>query len=93
MDNLIKRVSERTGVSYDKCQEIIDTTIDEMGWPEIGEYNKEFRRGQMYDDAGGFIMRAIGRLFGARHKYDELTNYKKSMKTMINFGNRNEKLN
>ena len=80
---LFERVSKRTGVSPEICQEIIDATIDEMGWPEIDAYNKEWRRGQQYDDVGGYFMRCIGRLFGARHKYDELPCYKEAMKAMI----------
>ena len=80
---LMEKVATQTGLTVNQVQEVADCLVDNMGWDEIDAYNAEFRRGQIYDDAGGFFMRCIGRLIGARHRYDELTNYKKSVRKMM----------
>src|SRR5690606_27629603 len=42
-----------------------EQAIERMGWPEIHAFRAELQRGQsVYEDAGGFFLRAIRRLFG-----------------------------
>lgn len=43
----------------------VEQAVDRMGWPEINAFNEERRKGQsIYEDAGGFVMRCMRRLFG-----------------------------
>jgi len=80
------RVAERTGQPPALVQQILDAAVEEMGWPEIEAYYAEFRKGQVYDDAGGYILRCIGRLFGARTRHDELENHRRSARGLIAVG-------
>ena len=39
--------------------------IEKMGWREINAFHEELRRGQsVYEDAGGFFLRRVRKLFG-----------------------------
>jgi len=41
--------------------------LDRIGWPEIRAFQAELARGQdIYEDAGGFMLRAIKALFGVK---------------------------
>jgi hypothetical protein len=43
----------------------LERAIDRMGWREIDAFHAELRKGQdVYEDAGGYFMRAIRALFG-----------------------------
>jgi len=62
---------------------VLERAIDRMGWAEIDAFNAEFRRGQdIYEDAGGFFIRAIKRLFGLPGR-DQVTTYKDAMRAMV----------
>lgn len=46
-------------------EQACEARVDAMGWPEINAFQDELRRGQgVREDAGGFMLRAIKRLFG-----------------------------
>ena len=78
------RVSERVHLPPSVVQSVLNVAIDEMGWPEIDAFNKEVRRGQdICEDAGGFWLRCIGRLFGVKSPQDEVKTYRSAMNSMI----------
>jgi hypothetical protein len=55
-------------------QFILEKAIDRMGWEEINAFNEQLARGQgVYEDAGGFFLRAIKYLFGIKPKITVLT--------------------
>jgi hypothetical protein len=55
-----------------------------MGWPEIHAFRDELRRGQdVFEDAGGFWMRAIRRLFGLPSPYSEVETYQQAARRMV----------
>lgn len=77
------RVSERVALPPSVVQSVINIAIDEMGWEEIGAYNKEMKRHQQInEDAGGFILRCIGALLGAKPR-DNLLSYKEALTVMV----------
>ena len=46
-------------------QQACERAIDRMGWKEIDAFHAELKRGQdMREDAGGYMLRCIRRLFG-----------------------------
>lgn len=64
---------------YDAAEQ----AVDRMGWPEIHAFNEERAKGQsVYEDAGGFVMRCIGRLFGVKPR-DEVVSYQDAARAMI----------
>lgn len=77
--SLHARVAIKCKVSKSIVAEIASELIHEMGWPEIDEFHKEMRKGQLYDDAGGYFLRGIGKLIGKPSRYDELTRAKRAM--------------
>lgn len=82
--SLYARVSYRTGHSKGKLDEITAAFVDEMGWDEVKAFNAEIRRGQLYDDAGGYLVRCIGKLFGARGRFDQLSNHRRRLANVFN---------
>ena len=64
-------------------QYAINRAIARMGWPEIEAFQKELHKGQdIYEDAGGYFMRAIRATFGVRRK-DPVTNYQDAARALI----------
>ncbi len=62
---------------------VLEAALDRMGWPEIHNFQAELRRGQdVYEDAGGYFMRAIKRLFGLPGP-DEVITYKAAARAML----------
>ncbi|WP_435008076.1 hypothetical protein P12x_005346 [Tundrisphaera lichenicola] len=80
---LCARVGRECGVSKGVVDGIVTALIAEMGWEQINAFHRELRRGQVEDDAGGFILRAIGKLMGARGRYDHLEPYKNGLLAMF----------
>lgn len=67
-------------------REILERAIARMGWPEIHAFQDEMRKGQgVREDAGGFIMRGLRRLFGLPQKDEdrEILTYQRAAKAMI----------
>lgn len=65
-------------------REILEAAIDRMGWPEIRAFKEELRRGQdVFEDAGGFMMRAIRRIFGLPSPYSEVVTYQQAARAMV----------
>lgn len=63
---------------------LLEEAVDRMGWPEIHAFQNELRRGQdIREDAGGFMMRAIRRLFGLPSPFNEVETYRQAMAKMI----------
>lgn len=61
----------------------LEQAIDRMGWPEIDAFFVELRKGQgVYEDGGGYFIRAIKRLFGLKPVDDVLT-YKEAAKKLL----------
>jgi hypothetical protein len=62
----------------------IEAAIDRMGWPEINAFQAELKRGQdIREDAGGFMMRAIRRLFGFPPPLTEVETYQGAARKMV----------
>lgn len=80
---LFARVARECGVSKGVVDGIATALIAEMGWEQINAFHRELRRGQAEDDAGGYMLRAIGKLIGARGRYDHLELYKRGVKAMF----------
>lgn len=57
--------------------------LDAMGWPEIEAYHEELRRGQGRDDAGGYMLRAIARLFGIERGYNPQVTYEQAARAAL----------
>ncbi len=77
---------------YEESEEIwlhdathaLEAAINSMGWPDINAYHAELRRGQSIDeDAGGFMMRAIRRLFGLAQKPDPVVTYQQAARALL----------
>lgn len=61
----------------------VERAIDRMGWAEIHAFQAELRRGQdIYEDAGGFMLRAIKALFGVK-RADPITTYQDAARAML----------
>jgi len=61
----VARMLKQNGYALGTEEDILNAAIDRMGWPQIQAFQAELRRGQdIREDAGGFILRAIKRLFG-----------------------------
>lgn len=76
------RVGRRCNMSAGKVEEVVNALIEEMGWEEIDRFNAEFRVGQAEDDAGSYMLRCIGKLFGATGRYDHLKQHKRAAKAL-----------
>ena len=60
-----------------------ERAIERMGWPEIHAFNAELHRGQsIYEDAGGFMLRAIRRLFGLAAR-DDVVTYQEAVRALV----------
>lgn len=44
----------------------VERAISRMGWHEIRAYEDEWLKGQQDDDAGGYFLRCLSRLFGVK---------------------------
>lgn len=71
--------------------ELLEAAIDRMGWDEIHAFNAELCKGQsIYEDAGGFMLRAIRRLFGLKHDRDEVVTYQEAARALIESAKKRE---
>jgi len=73
-------VSYDTGISKKQIDNVVTALVKRMGWEQVKAFQHEMARGQLYEDAGGYFTRAIGKLFGARGRYDELDICKRAAK-------------
>lgn len=65
-------------------QQTIAAAIDRIGWPEIHRFQDELRKGQSYDeDAGGFMLRAIARLFRIRRRRDPVVTHQDAARALF----------
>lgn len=68
----------------DEAATTLERAVDRMGWPEINAFREELRKGQDYrEDAGGYMMRAIRRLFGLPPPLTEVETYQQAARAMI----------
>lgn len=69
----------------DAERQALERAIDRMGWPEIHAFTDERRKGQsIYEDAGGYLMRCLRRLFGLPTPDEEVISYQRAARAMIN---------
>jgi len=55
---------------------------DDLGWPDINRFNAELSKGQsVYEDAGGYFVRAIMALFGK--KADPVLSYRAAATALL----------
>lgn len=60
-----------------------ERAIARMGWAEIDAFHAELRRGQsIYEDAGGYFLRAIRRLFGLPAR-DVVVTYQEAARALL----------
>ncbi len=65
-------------------EDILRAAVWRMGWPEINAYHDELNKGQdVREDAGGYFMRAIGRLFGVKPQRDVVTTHQDAAMAML----------
>ena len=63
--------------------DLLERAIDRMGWPEIHAFQQECRRGQdVYEDAGGYMIRCIKTLFGIKPR-DPVQTYQDAARAMV----------
>jgi hypothetical protein len=58
----------------------LERAIDRMGWAEINAFNERAYQ-DVYEDAGGFLLRKIKRLFGIRR--DPVLTYQDAARAMV----------
>ena len=64
-------------------REVLCRALDKMGWDEIRAFQEELNKGQsIYEDAGGYFMRAIKRLFGIVPR-EEVVTYQQAAQKLI----------
>jgi len=62
---------------------LLERAIDRIGWDEINAYHAELRKGQdIYEDGGGFFLRAIKALFGFS-KPDPVLTYQAAARALV----------
>lgn len=55
---------------------------DQLGWDDINRFNAELHKGQsVYEDAGGYFIRAIAALFGK--KPDPVVSYQEAARALL----------
>lgn len=70
-------------VADEQIDAAIEQRIERLGWAEINAFHNALRRGQdVYEDAGGFMLRAIKALFGIRR--DPVLAYKAALAALTN---------
>lgn len=71
--------SDGNGIT-DEEAEIVERVIDRMGWPEIHAFQERMSQ-DVYEDAGGFMLRRIKRLFGIRR--DPILTHQEACRAML----------
>jgi hypothetical protein len=63
----------------------IEEAIDRMGWVEINAFRTELHKGQdIYEDAGGYFIRAIKALFGLGYRHrDPIVTYQDAARALM----------
>lgn len=62
----------------------LEAAVAHMGWPEIRAFMAERGKGQsVFEDAGGYLMRCIRRLFGLPELDEEVISYQRAVSAMI----------
>lgn len=79
--SLHARVARRCRVTTGTVEAVANALVDEMGWDEIDAFNRDFGQ-SVNEDAGGYLLRKIGRLIGAKPKH-EITTYKEAFAAML----------
>jgi hypothetical protein len=66
----------------------IEEAIDRMGWVEINAFRTELHKGQdIYEDAGGYFIRAIKTLFGLGYRHrDPVVTYQDAARALMREG-------
>lgn len=84
MERLKREVEFWTASANAHEEDVLRKAVWRMGWPEIKAFQDELSKGQdVREDAGGYFMRAIGRLFGVKPERDEVTTYQDAAMAII----------
>ncbi len=63
---------------------VLERAIEAMGWPQIRAFEEELARGQdVCEDAGGFMLRAVRRLFGLPSPKASVLTYQAAARAMV----------
>ena len=82
--SLLQFAAKTAGVTPEQAEEVLETIVANLGWPEIHAMQAELRRGQdIYEDAGGFFIRAYRMLFGLPRIDWEIQNYQQAVRTLL----------
>lgn len=83
-ERILVKIFDSPGEYSTTERRILELAVDRMGWDEIHAFNHELNRGQdVREDAGGYIMRAIRRLFGLGTNMETVENYKSATLKLI----------
>lgn len=62
---------------------VLNDALNRIGWPEIHKFQEELRKGQAVDeDAGGFMLRCIKRLFRIKRR-DPVLTFQEAARSML----------
>lgn len=86
--DIITKVAYATCLPTEKVKQVLEAYTDNLGWDQLHKYHEELRRGQcVYEDAGGYFIRAIKALFGCKIRRDELETYQEATRRLIEASN------
>ena len=81
---LVEFAAKTAGVTVEQAECVLETVVANLGWPEIHAMQEELKRGQdIYEDEGGFFIRAYRRLFGLSKAAITVTNYRAAVAAML----------
>lgn len=83
-DKILRKIFDSPGKYVTTEKRILELAIDRMTWEEINAYHQELQRGQdVTEDAGGYFLRAIRRLFGLGTTKESVETYKSATMKMV----------
>lgn len=81
---LVAFAAKTAGVTVEQAEAVLETVVANLGWHQIHAMQEELRRGQdIYEDAGGYFLRAYRRLFGLSRANTAVVNYRAAVAAML----------
>lgn len=83
-DRVVLMVVDDLEAILDSQHTAAEQAVDRMGWPEIHAFRAERAKGQsVFEDAGGYVMRCMRRLFGLPSPDTEVVSYQNAARAMV----------
>jgi len=57
-------VSYDTGIAKRHINDVVESLVSHMGWEQVKAFQNEMRRGQLYEDAGGYFIYRVSSALG-----------------------------